>query len=327
MGACAASAGAFATAGGADTPAQRADALRNANATLSARSHTALLDLYSLESKLQQAQARLSSLQAQVARIRAERASVKVRIGVAHQDLRISQRLLALRVHALYEQQATDPIAVVLGAQSLDEAITSLDDLNRTAQLNARVATDSLHAQTSLSRLSRTLAQQDATVSALEADAARTTATLSSARSARLRYLAGLSAQRRFNFSQIAQLESRARTSVAISQTLATQSALTGSPPAPPPDPAPDGSRTITVMATGYSLGGTTATGLPVGWGIVAVDPSVIPLGTHMTIPGYGEGVAADTGSAVRGAIIDLWFPTTTQALAWGRRLVTITLH
>ena len=36
---------------------------------------------------------------------------------------------------------------------------------------------------------------------------------------------------------------------------------------------------------------------------------------------------AADTGSAVRGAAIDLWFPTLAQARAWGRRTVTITLH
>jgi 3D (Asp-Asp-Asp) domain-containing protein len=53
----------------------------------------------------------------------------------------------------------------------------------------------------------------------------------------------------------------------------------------------------------------------------------VIPLGTRLTIPGYGEGVAADTGTAVRGNAIDLWFPTLEQANAWGRRTVTITLH
>ena len=80
-------------------------------------------------------------------------------------------------------------------------------------------------------------------------------------------------------------------------------------------------------MATGYSLPGHTATGLRVGWGVVAVDPSLIPLGTRMTIPGYGEGVAADVGSSINGATIDLWFPTRTQAFAWGRRVVTITLH
>ena len=60
---------------------------------------------------------------------------------------------------------------------------------------------------------------------------------------------------------------------------------------------------------------------------MVAVDPSVIPLGTRMFVPGYGEGVAADTGSAVKGSIIDVWFPTREQALQWGRRTVTITLY
>ena len=53
----------------------------------------------------------------------------------------------------------------------------------------------------------------------------------------------------------------------------------------------------------------------------------VIPLGTHMTIPGYGEAVAADTGGAIIGSTIDLWFPTVAQANAWGRRVVTIVLH
>jgi len=84
---------------------------------------------------------------------------------------------------------------------------------------------------------------------------------------------------------------------------------------------------TITVSATGYSLAGRTATGLPVGYGVAAVDPSVIPLGTHMTIPGYGSAVAADTGGGVSGATIDLWFPTVAQANAWGRRTITIVLH
>ena len=105
----------------------------------------------------------------------------------------------------------------------------------------------------------------------------------------------------------------------------------TPTPTAPAPAPAATpmvGSGTqLTVSSTGYCLRGTTATGMPVGWGVVAVDPAVIPLGTRMTVPGYGEGVAADTGSAVRGAMIDLWFPTCSQALAWGRKTLTITLH
>ncbi len=65
---------------------------------------------------------------------------------------------------------------------------------------------------------------------------------------------------------------------------------------------------------------------MPVGHGVVAVDPSVIPLGTRMFVPGYGTAVAADVGTAVKGALIDLWFPTLAQAQAWGRQTVTITL-
>jgi len=54
---------------------------------------------------------------------------------------------------------------------------------------------------------------------------------------------------------------------------------------------------------------GMTSTGVEVTRGIVAVDPSVIPYGTRMYIPGYGMGVAADCGGAVKGNIIDLGYP------------------
>jgi uncharacterized protein YabE (DUF348 family)/3D (Asp-Asp-Asp) domain-containing protein len=54
---------------------------------------------------------------------------------------------------------------------------------------------------------------------------------------------------------------------------------------------------------------GITRTGVPVTKGIVAVDPSVIPLGTRLYVPGYGFAVAADTGGGVKGDMIDLGYP------------------
>ena len=87
------------------------------------------------------------------------------------------------------------------------------------------------------------------------------------------------------------------------------------------------GQRTLTVTATAYTVRGRTATGLPTSWGIVAVDPNVIPLGTKLTIPGYGEAIAADTGPGVQGAAIDVWVPDSAAAAAFGRRTVTIVLH
>ena len=81
------------------------------------------------------------------------------------------------------------------------------------------------------------------------------------------------------------------------------------------------------MTSTGYVLRGRTSSGVPTGPGVVAVDPSVIPLGTRLTVPGYGEAIAADTGGSVIGNTIDLWFPTLAQAHAWGRRTVTITIR
>jgi len=60
---------------------------------------------------------------------------------------------------------------------------------------------------------------------------------------------------------------------------------------------------------------------------IVAVDPKLIPLGTKLHVPGYGPGLAADVGYAIRGKVIDLWFPSMAKARQWGRRTVTITVY
>ncbi|ADG05428.1 3D domain-containing protein [Kyrpidia tusciae] len=84
------------------------------------------------------------------------------------------------------------------------------------------------------------------------------------------------------------------------------------------------GGTAFTVVATAYSGGGITATGHVPQRGTVAVDPSVIPLGTPLFIPGYGHGVADDVGGAVRGNRVDLYFPTEAEAQAFGRRTMTV---
>jgi 3D (Asp-Asp-Asp) domain-containing protein len=83
----------------------------------------------------------------------------------------------------------------------------------------------------------------------------------------------------------------------------------------------------LKVDAVAYSLPGSTAFGVPVRKGVVAVDPQLIPLGTKLHVPGYGPALAADVGYAIKGRIIDLWFPTTAKARQWGRRTVTITIY
>ena len=69
---------------------------------------------------------------------------------------------------------------------------------------------------------------------------------------------------------------------------------------------------------------GITAIGIPATYGVVAVDPSIIPLGSRLYIPGYGTAIAADTGGAIYGYRIDLCMESYAEAMDFGRRVVTV---
>lgn len=69
---------------------------------------------------------------------------------------------------------------------------------------------------------------------------------------------------------------------------------------------------------------GITATGIAACHGVIAVDPSVIPLGTQVYIPGYGVAIAADTGGAIRGNKVDVCVEDYGSAMQFGRRDVEV---
>lgn len=87
----------------------------------------------------------------------------------------------------------------------------------------------------------------------------------------------------------------------------------------------------ISAVATAYTAGsasawstGYTATGILARYGVVAVDPRVIPLGSHLFIPGYGYAIAADTGGAIIGNRVDLCMDSLIDALNFGRQAVKV---
>ncbi|MBV8479852.1 MAG: hypothetical protein JOY72_06055 [Actinobacteria bacterium] len=323
-------------------PGGREGALRAEASALASRVQSASLDLYALDARLHRAQARLASLDATAAQLEARQRQIEQQIGATRKTLRKSQRNLGTSLRILYEQGDTDPVAVILGAESLTDAVSTLDGLRRVSDQSSALVQTATRAEVRLRALRADLVAQRARVAESVREAAGTTRQLASARANRISFIGSLRAQEQLRNSQVDALEASVQRAEAKSQQLTAQVAASGpvagvvgdpgSSQTPPttttPAAAPSsGDRTLVVSATGYALPGHTATGLPVGWGIVAVDPTVIPLGTRMTIPGYGEGVAADVGSGIRGAMIDLWFPTVQQAYQWGRRTVTITLH
>jgi 3D (Asp-Asp-Asp) domain-containing protein/septal ring factor EnvC (AmiA/AmiB activator) len=324
----------------ADDPAtlrSEIERLRAESDGLAAQSHEALLELYALETRLSRTQGRLASLQARREALEREEASARRTLELARADVAEAERQLGNHLRELYVRGEVDPLAVILAAESLDDALSAFDGLTRLADQDSSilvaVCAACLEVQAAVRRLEERSAELRDVVARVEAEQA----VLQSARSAREAFIADLAAQRALNDRRIADLRARAAEAAAAepkSQTEAEPESQAEAPsPVSPPEPKPEpsdpkpGGEQMVVESTAYCLRGTTASGLPTGWGTVAVDTSIIPFGTRMYIPGYGDGVAADTGSAIVGRIIDVWFPTCDQAQAWGRKTLTITVY
>nr|WP_266138985.1 cell wall-binding protein EntB [Bacillus wiedmannii]MCX3314693.1 cell wall-binding protein EntB [Bacillus wiedmannii] len=96
--------------------------------------------------------------------------------------------------------------------------------------------------------------------------------------------------------------------------------------------------RELTVVATAYTAdpsengtyGGRVLTAMGhdltanPNMRIIAVDPKVIPLGSKVWVEGYGEAIAGDTGSAIKGNRIDVLMGSKSKAMNWGRQTVKV---
>lgn len=362
-------------AGAAESLRGQVQSLEAQRAALASTEHGALLALYAAEAAHARARREAAALERRLTALEREETSTRRRMAALKRSVAASQALVATTLRALYIDGDPDPIAVVLGAQSLDEVMAGIESLQRATAQNRRLAREArsrverlavveaqLRVRTSAARRAR--AEAVVAVNRLGQVAADRRATVDD-----VRERAGLTTLRLAALREQARKAGDASARLAPAQTTTSQDAAAtdaNTPPAgqtaapagadePAADdaaepeqpvaegaaepeaeeaaepvsvvPPPGESRTLVVDAVAYHLPGRTASGLPVGPGVVAVDPRLIPLGTRLFIPGYGPGIAADTGSAIKGRIIDLWMPTYAATQAWGRRTVTITIY
>ena len=301
----------------------------------------ALLELYAAESAAARARARLAGLEARSATLTRSELSARRRTRIVQQSLAASQARVASLLRDLYVQGEPDPIAVILGATSVDEAMTGIEELTRATALNERLGEEAARRARHLKALRAELAAERRSLDRARTEAVAGARQLASAVAAKQQTVDSIRRQQSLTAKRLAGLESRARAAQQQSANLISTAAAnaattpaaapatttTASQAAPSTTAPATGTRSLVVDAVAYHLPGSTASGLPVGVGVIAVDPNVIPLGTRLFVPGYGPAVAADVGSAVRGNIIDLWMPSTKDALAWGRRTVTIVVY
>ena len=301
----------------ADDPASQADALRAQNTGLAAKSQRFCCasircghDWASRSSVSRRSRREARELER-------EEESARNQLAIARDNMASAHSQLGERLRQLYIEGDVDPLAVLLGAESLDDALSALDGLNRLADQD-RAIIDQLRSEGRPANrpgaASRRAGQRLQTALA-DAKSAHTSPSPhpSASRPHTSRACAGSKIS---TAADLRPLRPGGRERAATEDLTGAEAEAAGPPPPPPPPAGGEGDGLLDrLLPQGHD-----GDGIPVGWGVVAVDPSFIPLGTRMFVPGYGEGVAADTGSAVRGAMIDLWFPTCARALAWGWR-------
>jgi 3D (Asp-Asp-Asp) domain-containing protein len=296
---------------------------------------SAELELYAAESAVARARTSAARLERRRHALDAELERTRRHVVIVRRSLAATNRRVATLLRRLYVEGDADPIAVLLGARSLPAMLAGLDELDRATHANRGIAAE-------LRARSRTLRTQLVRLSQVRRSLTRAerlagAALAAGERAAAARRATVASIQRRAGVTRarLAAAEARAKAARRASVRIERRSAR-GAPSAPKAESpvvpaasasAAQGTRTLVVDAVAYHLPGRTASGLPVGIGVIAVDPRVIPLGTRVFVPGYGAAVAADVGSAIKGSIIDLWMPSTAAARAWGRRTVTITVY
>ncbi len=120
---------------------------------------------------------------------------------------------------------------------------------------------------------------------------------------------------------------------IAVGTKVVTASVSRGTTKSKSSTDAPSGGKEFYVSATAYTANcngcsGITATGINLkanpSLKVIAVDPSVIPLGSKVWVEGYGYAIAGDTGGAIKGKKIDLFMASTDKAYGFGRKQVKI---
>jgi 3D (Asp-Asp-Asp) domain-containing protein len=296
-------------------------------ASLAATERAAAVELFATEVALARARADSDRHATQAQALVETRERLEGRLAIVRESLAATHERIGLLLRRLYVEGEADPIEVILGARSLDGVLEGLDGLERATRRNRGLAVEArrqsrvLEAQ--LARLTRT----EAALAQVRIRADAATDRLLAATAEKRETIVALQRRQSLTAARL-EVESRDAERAAARVTTPAASVSDPAPTAEPrPTPSGAGTRTLVVDAVAYHLPGRTASGLPVGVGVIAVDPTVIPLGTRVFVPGYGPAVAADVGAAIKGNIIDLWMPSTAAARAWGRRTVTITIY
>jgi peptidoglycan hydrolase CwlO-like protein len=184
--------------------------LRRLEAAVAPRPAPAL-ELYALHTQISRVDARLAVLRARRDAVEAQLARLRIEVDVAWQSLYAAERVLGARIRQLYEHGQLDPVAILLGAESVDDAVGGLDGLRRLAAGDRDLLEQVTRARDGLVRAKVRVRQRAVALRAAEARAAATAQRLRAAAAERVGYFERLRSQHGYTQRRIARLNAVAR--------------------------------------------------------------------------------------------------------------------
>ena len=198
--------------------------LRADDAALAAKARSAVLQLYALDARLGGARDDLAALEARLQQLQGEQLVVAHQLRLAALDNRLSEQRVATRLRYLYDYgTGASSLDVVLGASSLDQVLTRLDDVNAVAAANQSVVTQLDSARTRLAGLAADLEARKLSLVATTQAVGATVAELGQAQAGRSAYLTSLESRRAYDAAAISHLNAEAQAAVARSLQLAAR--------------------------------------------------------------------------------------------------------
>ena len=283
----------------------------------------ALMDLVAVDSEVGRFSAEIASVAERQSAIQNSITEEQKRLTEVQAQLTERQSVLEKRLRGTYKSNDIGYLEVVMGAGDFSEFLDRVDMISNIAEEDRNILEAVKESRRAEEEKLASLADKQSELSGLLAQLGDAQANLFSAKAEQQSVVNSLESEKFATDGQLGQLQAQAASIEARMSQMQPQGSYSGGG-YDGGDYAPPTGGSGSFTATAYCLGGTTATGMPVGRGIIAVDPSVIPLGSRVHVSGYGDAIAADTGGAINGNRIDVWLPCG-EAYEWGVRTVTVT--
>ncbi len=282
-------------------------------------------EVVTLDSEISSVSARIASLQGRSAELKDRIVALKAEAEAAKARLGRKKTDLTRRARDLYVNGRTSSVELLLSSADISEFMQRSQYQERLAAGDSKMVVEITGEAKKLAASLDEMSASKKEIDAMAGEAVAKKERMTSARREKQQLLARAG-------TASAQVQSNASSVETKMKQLNPQPSKPspGQPAPAPSGPAPAGKK-MNMVATMYcplepGLDDHTATGMKATRGVIAVDPRVIPLGTRMYVEGYGNGIAGDTGSAIKGNRIDLCVDTLEECNSYGSRSVEVTI-